>query len=202
MGSTHSHTDTCGGRCEAVRPLHLYATSPPRGLLSPALAALSDALYTWSFKIAGRVAKSGRIERILNCHMHDLGLMVCHRVGNFRQKNYSAEDGVDGTISLFRRNSGYSAEQKTLGIPFRTVSQRRKCSEFCTMELSKFHSEPFRGRKNSSEFRPLNKIEANTWNSVPNHSAEEKSTRNSVPWNKNRSKLPFRSCLGGKHSVC
>jgi hypothetical protein len=37
----------------------------------------------------------------------------------------------------------------------------------------------------------------NTWNSVPNHSAEEKTTQNSVPWNKNtcKSKLSgeFRS---------
>ncbi len=32
-------------------------------------------------------------------------------------------------------------------------------------------------------------IEANSRNSVPNHSAEEKTTQNSVPWNKNRSKL-------------
>jgi hypothetical protein len=34
------------------------------------------------------------------------------RVGNFRPNNYSAEDGIDGTISFFRQNSGYSAEQK------------------------------------------------------------------------------------------
>jgi hypothetical protein len=37
-------------------------------------------------------------------------------------------------------------------------------------------------------------MEADTWNSVPNHSAEEKTTRNSFPWNKNKSKLSeFRS---------
>jgi hypothetical protein len=48
------------------------------------------------------------------------------RVGNFRQKNYSAEDGIDGTIGLFRRNSGCSAEQETLGIMFRTIPHRRK----------------------------------------------------------------------------
>ncbi len=48
------------------------------------------------------------------------------------------------------------------------------------------------------------KIEANSRNSVLNHSVEEKTTRNSVPWNKNRSKLlEFRSeaCLGRKHAV-
>jgi hypothetical protein len=38
------------------------------------------------------------------------------------------------------------------------------------------------------------KIEANTWNSVPNHSAEEETAQTSAPWNKNRNKLSeFRS---------
>ncbi len=55
------------------------------------------------------------------------------RVGNFRQKNNSAEDGIDGTNSYFRRNSGCSAEQK----------------------ISEFRSEPFRGRGNNSEFRSV-----------------------------------------------
>jgi hypothetical protein len=41
-------------------------------------------------------------------------------------RNYSAEDGIDGTIGLFRRNSGCSAEQKTIEIPFRTIPQGRK----------------------------------------------------------------------------
>ncbi len=48
------------------------------------------------------------------------------RVGNFRQKNYFVEDKIDGTIGLFLQNSGCSAEQKTLGIPFRTITDRRK----------------------------------------------------------------------------
>ncbi len=47
-------------------------------------------------------------------------------VGNFRQKNNSAEDGIDGTNGYFRLNSGCSAEQKTLGIPFRTLPRKRK----------------------------------------------------------------------------
>jgi hypothetical protein len=34
------------------------------------------------------------------------------RVGNFRPKNNSAEDGIDGTNGYFRRNSGCSAEEK------------------------------------------------------------------------------------------
>ncbi len=52
------------------------------------------------------------------------------RVGNFRQKNNSVEDGIDGTNDYFRWNSGCSAEQKT----------------------SELRSEPFRGRENNWEF--------------------------------------------------
>jgi hypothetical protein len=55
------------------------------------------------------------------------------RVGNFRSKNNSAEDGIVGTNGYFQRNSGCSAEQKT----------------------SEFRSEPFRGRENNSEFRSV-----------------------------------------------
>ncbi len=40
--------------------------------------------------------------------------MILFRVGYFRQKNYPAEDGIDGTNGYFRMNSDYSAEQKTL----------------------------------------------------------------------------------------
>jgi hypothetical protein len=107
----------------------------------------------------------------------------------FPTKNNSAEDGIDGTNGYFRRNSGCSAEQK----------------------FSEFRSEPFRGRKNNSEFRSVDQkkkqtlripsqtlqrerkqlgipfriteIEANSRNSLPNSSAEEKTTGNSVPWN-------------------
>ncbi len=79
---------------------------------------------------------------------------VKNRVRNFRQKNNSAEDGIDGTNVLFRRNSGFSAEQKILGIPFWTIPWNRKM--FDTVEqnrskLSEFHSEPFRGREKCSE---------------------------------------------------
>jgi hypothetical protein len=62
------------------------------------------------------------------------------RVGNFRQKNDSAEDGIDGTNDF----SDGIPEQKTL--------------EFC--------SEYFHGRENISKFRGT-KIEANSLNSVP-----------------------------------
>jgi hypothetical protein len=54
---------------------------------------------------------------------------------------------------LFRLNSGCSAEQKILGIPFRTVPQRRKMFGIL-----------YYGTK----------LEANARNSVLNHSAEKK----------------------------
>jgi hypothetical protein len=80
------------------------------------------------------------------------------RVGNFRQKNNSAEDGIDGTMVI------------SDGIP--AVPRNRKLR-----------------------------------NSVPNRSAEQKTTRNSVLWNKNRSKLlefpsePFRGRETTRNSV-
>jgi hypothetical protein len=103
------------------------------------------------------------------------------RVGNFRQKNNSAEDGIGGTNGYFRRNSGCSAEQKT----------------------SEFRSEPFRGRKQLGiPFRGT-KIKAKSHYSVPNPSVEENTTRNSVPWNQNKCKFSeFRSELfrGREHN--
>jgi hypothetical protein len=58
---------------------------------------------------------------------------VLYKVGNFRQKNNSSEDRIDGTNGYFRRNSGCSAEQK----------------------ISEFRSEPFCRRENNSEFRSV-----------------------------------------------
>jgi hypothetical protein len=78
------------------------------------------------------------------------------RVGNFRQKSKSAEDRIYGTNGYFRRNSGCSVEQKTLGIPFRTLLRKRKQLGI-----------PFHGTK----------IEANSRKSDPNISAEEKLTQ-------------------------
>jgi hypothetical protein len=78
----------------------------------------------------------------------------------FPAKNYSAEDGIDKTIGLFRRNCDCSAEQKTLGTLFQTVPQSRKMLGIL------YHG---------------TKIEGNS----RNHRAEVKTTQNSVPWNKN-----------------
>jgi hypothetical protein len=62
-------------------------------------------------------------------------------------------------------------------------------------ELSEFPSEHFSGRENNSEFLSVDtKIEEYSQNSLPNPSAEEKTTRNSVPWKNYKSKLSeFRS---------
>ncbi len=67
---------------------------------------------------------------------------------------------------MFRRISGCSVEQKTLGILLRTIPTGNKMLGIL-----------YRGIK----------IDANSRNSIPNHSAEEKTTRNSFPWNRNRS---------------
>jgi hypothetical protein len=59
---------------------------------------------------------------------------------------------------LFWRNSGCSTEQKTPGIPFRTIPQKRKMLGILFhgtkkgSKLSEFSSELFRGRENNSEF--------------------------------------------------
>ncbi len=45
-------------------------------------------------------------------------------------------------------------------------------------KISEFSSEPFRGRENNSEFRSVELKQKNSRNSVPNYSAEEKTTRN------------------------
>jgi len=73
---------------------------------------------------------------------------------------------MDGTLGLFRRNSGCSVDQKTLGILFRTISWKRKMF----------------GILNSRT-----KIEANPRNSVQNYSAEEKNA-----WKKTLG-IPFRT---------
>jgi hypothetical protein len=71
-------------------------------------------------------------------------------------------------------------------------------------ELSEFPSEHFSGRENNSEFLSVDtKIEEYYQNSLPNNSAEEKATRNSVPWKKYRSKLSeFRSEPVGGRETC
>jgi hypothetical protein len=62
-------------------------------------------------------------------------------------------------------------------------------------EVSEFPSKHFSGRENNTEFLSVNtKIEEYSQNSLPNPSAEEKTTRNFIPWKKYRSKLSeFRS---------
>ncbi len=89
------------------------------------------------------------------CQYSDLGLAISDK------KNYSAEDGIDGTIGLFRRNSGCSAEQNILEFRSEPFRRGEKCSEFflpwnkIRCKHSEFRSEPFRGRINNSEFRSV-----------------------------------------------
>jgi hypothetical protein len=69
-----------------------------------------------------------------------------------------------------------SAEEKTTRNSVPLSKNRSK--------LSEFPSEHFSGRENNSKFLSVEtKIEAYSRNSILNPSAEEKTTRNSVPWN-------------------
>ncbi len=126
------------------------------------------------------------------------------RVGKFRQKNNSAEDEIDGTNGYFRRNSGCFRGTETLGIPFRTLPRKKNSSEFRSVEQKykqtlriAFQTLQRKRKQLGIPFRGT-KLEASSRNFLPNSSAEEKTTRNSVLWNIKRSKLsefhsePFR----------
>jgi hypothetical protein len=89
------------------------------------------------------------------------------RVGNLRQINNSAEDGTNG---YFRR------------IP--AVPRKR--------ELSEFRPESSVEEKKNSEVRGT-KIEAISWNAVPNHSAEEKTTQSKSRQPKISKKVPEKT---------
>jgi hypothetical protein len=94
--------------------------------------------------------------------------------------------------------------EKTLGIPFQTISRKRKPLEFC--------SEPFLGREKPSEFRSELFLGRNPQNCVPNHFwmtktselhsepfLEEKNPRNSVLNHFRKRKnlgTPFRNIFG------
>ncbi len=124
-----------------------------------------------------------RSQQMIFAEYVSLGYTHVPRVGNFRQKNNSTEDGIDGTKGYFRRNSGYSAEQKISEFCSEPFRGRENNSEFRSVDqkksmLSEFPSEPFSGRENNSEFRSVDPWRADSRNSVPNHSAEEKTTRN------------------------
>jgi hypothetical protein len=137
------------------------------------------------------------LRKMLEEEEDEEGTRLMTRVGNFQQKNYSTEGGIDGKIGSFRRNSGCSSEEKILEISFRTVQQRRKMLRILCHGT---------------------KLDANAGNSDLNYSTEEKTTRNSIPGNKNISthlefcSQPFRgrdnnsefrskACLGGKYAV-
>ncbi len=97
---------------------------------------------------------------------------------------------------MFRRNSGCSAEHKTLGIPFRTVPQRKRMLGIL------YHG---------------TKIEANSRNSVLNHSAEQRTLGipfRTVPQRRKMLGISFcgkklkqtlgirsEACLGQKHAI-
>jgi hypothetical protein len=124
-----------------------------------------------------------------------INFCIVSRVGNFRQKSYSAEDGIDETIlvrsggilAAFRLFRGTEISRNS--VPNHSVEEKNAWN---SVQWNKNRSRllEFRGREKMLGIPfGITKIEANSRDSVPNPSAEEKTTRNSVPWNKNTSKL-------------
>jgi hypothetical protein len=118
---------------------------------------------------------------------------IPHRVGHFRQKNYSVEDGIDRFVPAeFRLFLG--TENSRNSVPNRW--QRRKMLRIL------YHK---------------TKIEANSRNSVLNHSTERKTLGNpfrTIPQRRKMLGIPFRgkkrsklsefrskACLRQKHPV-
>ncbi len=87
----------------------------------------------------------------------------------FPIKNNSTEDGIEETNGLFRQDSGFSAEQKTLGIPFQTILRKRKQLGIpfrgtkVEINIQNFVLKPF------SEENTLSVLFADTGNFVLNH---------------------------------
>jgi hypothetical protein len=86
------------------------------------------------------------------------------RVWNFRRKNNSAVDGIDGIDETIGSDRIPAVPQKR--------NSRNSIPNYFTEE------------KNARNFVPWNKKESNSRNTIPNNSAEEKTTRNFVPRNK------------------
>jgi hypothetical protein len=106
-----------------------------------------------------------------------MGEAPAARVAIFRKKNYSAEYETRRNRREFRRNSVCFAKEKNLGIPFRTISWKRKTIPFqhiCNDKTLEFLSEPFSEEK-TLEFRsePFSE-EKKTRNSIPNHFRKRK----------------------------
>jgi hypothetical protein len=100
------------------------------------------------------------------------------RVGNFQQKNNSAEDGIDETNGLFRIQAVRGTENSRNSVPNHSEEEKNALNSVQWIKKKKqalgFGSESFRRRENNSEFRSVElKTEANFRNFVTKHSAEE-----------------------------
>jgi hypothetical protein len=130
------------------------------------------------------------------------------RVAIFRQKNYSAKIGTSRNRRQFRRNPASFAEEKNLGIPFRTIARKRKTLGipfllFRTISRKrKTIRNPFRtisrkGKPLGISFRTIFGWEKPR-NFVPNHFRKRK-PQNSVPnhfRNRINFRIPFRIIFG------
>jgi hypothetical protein len=78
----------------------------------------------------------------------------------YGSRDHSPSEGIDETKGYFRRNSDCSTDQKTLGIPFRTIPRRRKILGIPNRRTEK---------------------EVNFRNFVPEQFVEKKTAQNSIP---------------------
>jgi hypothetical protein len=132
-----------------------------------------------------------------------------HVIGNLERHQFPISIHLLIGVRISDKKNLRKTKQMAISDGIPAVPRNRKLSEFC--------SKSFRGRENSSEFCSVDtkieasshnsvgtllqkrkqlgisflgtKIEAYSWNFIPNHSAEENTTRNSFPWNKIRKKL-------------
>ncbi len=120
------------------------------------------------------------------------GAQYTSKVAIFRQKNYSAEYETRRNRREFLRNSICFVEKKNLGIPFQTISGKRKTIQFQTISMIK----PWNSFPNHFQKRKLR-------NSVPNHFRKKKNTEfHSELFSEEKTlKNPFQTIFGNrKHS--
>jgi hypothetical protein len=113
------------------------------------------------------------------------------RVAIFRHKNYTAEYETTRNRREFRQNSVCLAEEKNLGIPFRTIFWKRKTIPFQTIFNDKtleFLSEPFQKRK--------------LRNSFPDHFQKKKNSEfHSDPFSEEKTlENPFQTIFGTENT--
>ncbi len=123
----------------------------------------------------------------VKCKTQIIRCTFCHGFCTHLTKKYT---GIYHEVMFYVRWN-----RKLSKFRFEPLRGREKCSEFCTVEqkLKQTLGIPFRIIRQKKQMLGIpfhvTKIEANFKTSIPNQSVEDKTTRNFIPWNKNRSKL-------------